>query len=325
MLNFGHVMMQDNTDPQRLVKLSSLYPFWNLAMSVAHKTFVSCCLSLLAAGLLSTAAPVDALAGAHTTKKPQSAVSFDPALRSDAVGTVLVTGANRGIGLALAKNYAARGWTVIATARSPQRADELNALAAENDRVSVERMDLLDHAGIDALAKKLQDVAIDVLLNNAAILGDAGKQDFGNYDYDLLANVLAVNVAGTMKMTEAFIDNVAASNMKKVVAITSTQGSIGSLRDPMVPFYKLSKTAINMGMSSIARNVKRNKVTVALVSPGAVDTRMMNAALEHAHMKNANFLISTADSAEAVINIIDQYELKYTGYFMSHTGKRLPW
>ncbi len=278
--------------------------------------------ALLSAMLL---AADPAPAGGHQQRKPKEAVQFDPELRSEATGTVLVTGANRGIGLAMVRNYAERGWTVIATARKPEKADELNAIAAANDNVTVERMDLLDHAGIDALAEKLRDVKIDVLLNNAAILGDADRQDFGSYDYELMETIFAVNVAGTMKMAEAFTDHVAASDQKKIVAITSVQGSIGLLRDPMIPFYKMSKTALNMGMSSIATIVKRKGITVALISPGAVDTRMMEEALGHAGMKNRSWLITPAESAEAVINVIDQYELKYTGRFLAHTGEELPW
>lgn len=267
----------------------------------------------------------DALAGAHSQSKAREPVSFDPNLRSDVTGTVLVTGANRGIGLAMAKNYAERGWTVIATARKPEKADELNALAAANDKVTVEQMDLLDHAGIDALAEKLRDVPIDLLFNNAAILGEAAAQDLGSFDYDELSTIMAVNVTGTLKMTEAFLPHVEASEQKKIVAMTSVQGSVTLLRDPLIPFYKMSKAAVNMGMSSIAKRLKRRKITVALISPGAVDTRMMDEALGHAGMNNRSFLISTEESAEAVINVADQYELKHTGVFMAHTGEELPW
>jgi len=271
---------------------------------------------------------IDSLAGGHTNSKPKEIAEFDPDLRSDIIGTVLVTGANRGIGLAMAKNYAERGWTVIATARKPAKATDLAALAAANDNVSVERMDLLDHDGIDALAEKLKDVPIDILFNNAAILGEAAPQDLGQYDYDVLATVFAVNVAGTLKMTEAFLDHVEASDQKKIIAMTSTQGSIELLRDPLIPFYKMSKTALNMGMSSIARVVKRRGITIGLISPGAVDTKMMNSALDHSNMNvkgRANFLITPQQSAEAVINVADQFEMKYTGYFMAHTGEMLPW
>ena len=263
-------------------------------------------------------------AGGHTQAPKQPDIKLDPAQRSDVTGTVLVSGSNRGIGLQLATNYAERGWTVIATARKPEKATELNALAAKHSNVSIVQMDLLDHDGIDALAEQLKDVPIDVLLNNAAMLGDPADQDFGELDYDLMQRVYAVNTVGTMKMTEAFIDNVMASDQKKVVAITSLQASIGSLRDPMIPFYKMSKTALNMGMRSISRRLKSKKVTVALISPGAVDTEMMNAALDHANFKG-NFLITPQESAEAVINVIDQYNLKMTGTFMSHRGDVIPW
>lgn len=282
---------------------------------------------LLAAllGALALAGMQSAVAGGHTRAKPKIEVTFDPEKRSDVTGTVLVTGANRGIGLALARNYAERGWTVIATARKPEKADDLNALAASNDRVTVERMDLLDHAGIDALAEKLRDVPIDVLLNNAAILGDPDKQLFGSFDYDTLETVVAVNVTGTLKMAEAFAEHVAASDQKKIVGITSAQGSIELLRENRIPFYKLSKTALNMGYSSVAKSVKKKGITVALVSPGAVDTQMMNTALKSTGIKRASFLITPEQSAEAVINVIDQYELQYTGVFMAHTGDMLPW
>lgn len=278
---------------------------------------------LLVAGLLGLATSAEA--GGHRTPKPKIDVKFDATKRSDVTGTVLVTGANRGIGLALVKNYAERGWTVIGTARKPAKATELNELAASNPKVTVEQMDLLNHASIDALAEKLRGTPIDVLFNNAAVLGDAAAQDLGSYDYNVMADVFAVNVAGTMKMVESFVDHVAASDQKKIVAMTSVQGSIELLRDPLIPFYKMSKAAINMGMSSVAKVLKRKKITVALVSPGAVDTNMMNSALDHAGMKNAGFLITTAESAEACINVVDQYELKYTGVFMSHEGDILPW
>jgi short-subunit dehydrogenase len=270
-------------------------------------------------------APSESIAGGHTSPPDTtSGIQLDPALRSELTGTVLVTGANRGIGLRLAANYAERGWKVIATARSPEKATELNALAEKHSNLSVVQMDLTDHAGIDKLAKDLKGTPIDVLLNNAATLGDPAKQDFGALDYDLMAQVYAVNTIGTMKMTEAFIDNVMASEQKKIVAITSQQASIGSLRDPFIPFYKMSKSALNMGMKSISRRLKSKKVTVALISPGAVDTDMMNSALDHANFKG-NFLITPEESAEAVINIIAQYELKMTGTFMSHRGDVIPW
>jgi len=279
----------------------------------------------LLAFTLTLSMPMIALAGGHIQKWPQKPdIQLDPALRSDITGTVLVTGSNRGIGLQLATNYAERGWTVIATARKPNRADDLNALAKKYPNVTVEYLDLLDHKGIDKLATKLKGVPIDVLFNNAAMLGDPAGQDFGSFDYELMERVYAVNTIGTFKLAEAFFDNVVASDQKKIVAMTSQQGSISALREPLIPYYKMSKTAVNMGMSTIAKRVKRKKVTIVLISPGAVNTDMMNAALDHAGAKGG-FLITPQQSAEAVINVVDQYDFEMSATFMSHRGDVIPW
>ena len=270
--------------------------------------------------------PLGAIAGGHVTPPSEPAeIRLDPERRSATTGTVMITGANRGIGLRLARNYAARGWTVIATARKPERATELNELAAANPKVSVEQLDLLDHASIDALAKRLSDQPIDVLLNNAAILGAPEAQDFGSMDFAVMEQVYAVNAVGTMKMAEAFYPHVLAGEQKKIVAITSQQASIGTVRDPLIPFYKMSKSALNMGMKSLARRLKSKQVTIALISPGAVDTQMLNDALDHAGMKARGFAITPEESAEAVINIIDQFDLAISGTFMSHRGDVIPW
>ncbi len=280
------------------------------------------CLALTMAGMLVTG---PGWAGGHNKapKKVEPTV-FDAALRDDTTGTVLVSGSNRGIGLAMVRNYAERGWTVIATARKPESATELQQLAAEYpDKLRIEQMDLLDLASIDALAATLRDVPIDVLLNNAAFMGDPIDQTIGSFDYEQATRVHAINVIGTLKMIEALLPNVEASTQKKIVGISSTQGSIASLREPGIVFYKMSKAALNMGLRAASRQLKRKDVTVAIVSPGAVDTEMMNLALDRAGVKFK--LLTTAESAEAVINVISQYQLKHTGLFMSHEGEELPW
>ncbi len=172
---------------------------------VAYRTLISITTLIL----LSPSLTAPAFAGAHTgAKKPKPEINLDAAKRTDVTGTVLVTGANRGIGLELARNYAERGWTVIATARKPNKADALNAIAAKHKKVTVEQMDLLDLDGIDALAARLKDIPIDVLLNNAAMLGEPNDQTLGNLDYALMKQVLNVNVVGTMKMVETFVPHV---------------------------------------------------------------------------------------------------------------------
>ena len=238
-------------------------------------------------------------------------------------GTVLITGSNRGIGLELARWYAEHDWRVIATARKPDRATDLQAIADAHPKVQLEQLDLLDHRMIDGLAATLADQPIDVLLNNAAILGEPNEQNFGSMNFDLLSRVMATNVAGPMKMAEAFVAQVEASEQKKIVAITSTQGSISSLRSPGLVFYNMSKAALNMGMKSNSKALKKRGITVALISPGAVDTDMMNLALERAGVRFK--LLTPVQSAEAVTTVIDGYGLEQTGTFLSHKGESIPW
>ena len=247
-----------------------------------------------------------ALAGAHATK-----------------GTVLITGSNRGIGLELARIYAQKGWTVIATARKPEKADDLKAVAAEYDNLTIEQLDVTDPEMISALADKLKDQPIDVLLNNAAILGEPDDQKFGRFDYDLLNRVLAVNVEGPLRLSEAFVEHVANSDQKKIIAITSTQGSIKLVRNGTLTFYNTSKAALNMSMRVISKDLAARGITVALISPGAVDTDMMNLALSDAKVSMP--LLTPTQSAEAVIDAIDNYTFEMSGSFMSHTQKELPW
>lgn len=278
--------------------------------------------SIIMAMLLCIALTPVSFAGGHTGGAPKE-VLMDPAKRTDLTGTVLITGSNRGIGLELARNYAERGWTVIATARKPEKADDLKAIATKHENLTIERLDLLDHAGIDALAEKLADTPIDVLMLNAAVLGEPNDQNFGALDYDLMRWVFDVNVVGQMKMAEAFAGSVALSEQKKIVAITSQQGSISSVFSSSIVFYNTSKAALNMAMSSNAKALKKQGITVALISPGAVNTDMMNLALDRAGVKFP--LLTPQQSAEAVINVTDQYGLDMTGTFMSHQGTRIPW
>ncbi len=182
---------------------------------------------------------------------------------------------------------------------------------------------MLDHDMIDDLAEKLSDVPIDVLLNNAAILGEPNDHNFGSLDFDLFARVMATNVFGPLKMAEAFTSNVEQSDQKKIVAITSGQGSIGMLRGPGIVIYNTSKAALNMSMRSTSMALKPRGITVALISPGAVDTDMMNLALDRAGVRFP--LLEPTDSAAMVIEMIDNYDLDMSGSFMSHEGEEYPW
>ena len=149
--------------------------------------------------------------------------------------TVLITGANRGIGLELARQYAGRGWRVIATTRRPADATALLALAKLHPSVTVEVLDVTDHAGIAALATKYKGMPIDVLLNNAGISGDGEGGDFGQLNYDVYDKVHAVNVVGPLNMAEAFLPTWPRASRRRSSASPAPRG-----RSPGPPVAAIS-------------------------------------------------------------------------------------
>lgn len=265
-------------------------------------------LALAAAGLL-----------AATMAGPMTAEAQDkPAAGGDPPPTVLITGSNRGIGLEYVRQYGERGWNVIATARRPEEATELKALAGANPRIVVEALDVSDFASIDALAAKYKGKPVDVLVNNAGITGDARNQMFGKIAWDLFEPVLRTNVLGPLKMAEAFLPNLQASGQKKIVNVSSSEGSIGSVHSSRLYFYRTSKAALNMEMRNLAFALKNRGIAVALINPGPVDTDMM------AGMPK-KFLRSKEDAVADLIRITDQLKVENTGLLWNYSGEFLPW
>ncbi len=247
----------------------------------------------------------------------------DEAVPADAAAeepyTVLVTGANRGLGLEFVKQYAERGYRVIGTARSPERAGELNALAAGNALVTVEALDVTDLDQIDALAAKLADQPIDILINNAGVTGNPMQtQMFTKIDYSGFDTVMQVNVRGPLKMAEAFYPHVRQSRLKKIITVSSSQGSITNTRG-LGYFYRSSKAAVNMVMATMAKELKRKGIIIGLVNPGPTATDMMKD-LE-GMMKLRDPAVATAD----MIRNIDSLTLDTTGSFLQYDGSILPW
>ena len=238
-------------------------------------------------------------------------------------GTVLITGSNRGLGLEFVKQYAARGWKVIATARAPEGATELRALAAKNNGIAVEKLDVLDRPAIKSLAAKYQGTRIDLLVNNAGVLGDMKAQTLGALDYKEFEEVMAVNVFGALAVSEAFREHVAASDQKKIVSITSRSGiiSLPGSRGPY--FYRASKTALNMVMRVLADDLRSRGVIVALVSPAPTETDMLRALIGP---EGAARQAKAPDVIAGLIKAIDGLTLANSGeqpvYF---DGTVLPW
>lgn len=234
--------------------------------------------------------------------------------------TLLVTGANQGLGLEFTRQYAADGWAVIACCRSPERADELRALAAANPAIEVEPLDICDPSAITALARRHAGRPVDLLLNNAGIIGafplneNFHRQHFGSVDYALWEQVIQTNTFGPVRMAEAFVEHVAASERRLVVSLSSTTGSI-SESDRAALAYTTSKTALNKAMAVIAGQLKERGIVVALVCPGYVKTRM-NA---------GGATVEIPESVSGVRRVIDALTLEETGCFRRYNGETIGW
>lgn len=224
--------------------------------------------------------------------------------------TLLITGANRGIGLELTKRYAADGWTVIAACREPQAAAELKAIRG----ISVEALDVTDYAAVDKLAQTYDGTAIDLLLNNAGIYGNRDGA-LKVSDFDTYLRVLHVNSVAPMKLALAFLPHLKATKGgAKIATISSRMGSISQGGGGSYA-YRASKAAINAGMHNLALDLKSSGISCITLHPGWVKTDMGGAGAD----------IDVATSAAGLKTVIDGLTLKDTGKFYNYDGGEIPW
>jgi NAD(P)-dependent dehydrogenase (short-subunit alcohol dehydrogenase family) len=261
-----------------------------------------------------------------------------PAVEPTAGSTVLITGANRGIGLEFVRQYSARGWTVIATTRRPDEALELRKLAAGNPNVIIERLDITSDAEVAALAARYRGRPLDLLINNAALLEKPSSQLLGSLDYDLFNRSFAINATGPMRVTEALLENVGNSRQKKIVTLGSAAAAHGLLTPPVNYYpYRASKAALNLLMHNLALDVAKRGIVVGLINPGLVDTRGVMqlkpgdeppeefAALMPLIRAGKIKLITPEESVSAMIRLIDGLTPAQSGTFLNYDGQALPW
>ena len=233
--------------------------------------------------------------------------------------TALITGANRGLGLEFSRQYLGDGWRVIAGCREPGEADALQQLAT--DGLQIAKIDVADHDSIENAASDIGDQPIDVLINNAGLFGpkvtaeNDWRQSFGHIDYGIWQNVLNVNTLAPVKIAETFVSNVAASEQKKIVTISSQLGSIDDVGSEGLFAYRTSKAAVNMAMVTLAQQLSPQSIIVALFCPGWCRTDMGG---EEAPLE-------PAESVANMRQLIADFTLEDTGTFTHHSGRRLPW
>jgi NAD(P)-dependent dehydrogenase (short-subunit alcohol dehydrogenase family) len=204
--------------------------------------------------------------------------------------------------------------------------------------MAVERMDITDAVAVAAVAAKYRGQPIDLLINNAAHLGPREHQQFGRLDYELFEESFAVNAIGPMRVTEAFVDNVAASRQKRILTLGSAAASITQLNPPANLYpYRASKAALNLLMRNLAIELAPRGIVVGLFNPGLVDTRGILklkpgdpvpdefAPLMPLIQKGVFKLITPEESVTAMRGLIDRLTPEQSGKFLNYDGVALPW
>lgn len=229
--------------------------------------------------------------------------------------SILVTGANRGIGLELVRQHLEAGWRVYACCRKPEQAAELNALAQQyKSTLSVHPLDVTKAAQRAALAQALEDDPIDILFNNAGIYGPR-SQEYGSTDEQGWIDTFCINTIAPLKLMEALTENVANSRRKLMVGMTSKMGSMTDNSSGGSYAYRSSKAALNAVLKSAAIDLKARGVTVLIVHPGWVKTAM----------GGSGALITVEECVARLRKIMETAGPPQSGKFIQSDGVEVPW
>ena len=234
-------------------------------------------------------------------------------------GTVFLTGANRGLGLEFARQYAADGWKVLATCRNPGEADSLQAIAHEFPSVEIYPLEVTDRRSLERVKDTIADRPIDVLISNAGIFGptrwkgNGEKQQLGTLDYEEWRQILEVNLLGAVAVAEIFLTNVEAAQ-GKIIMMDSVIGSISETEGGYYG-YRTSKAGLNMAMASMAVDLKDRGIIVASLCPGWAKTEM----------GGPGAAVEVIDSIAGMRGIIAALTSADAGSFTRYNGDHLSW
>ena len=225
--------------------------------------------------------------------------------------TVLITGANRGLGLEFVKQYALDNYEVIACTRKINKKDDLHRLQASFENISIHTLDVENFLSIDQFAKTLTK-PIDILINNAGLYPNSS---FDHINYEAWLNAFKINALAAFKMVKAFLPNLKKGELKKIASLTSKMGSIDDNSGGGEYLYRSSKTALNMVMKSLSIDLKPHDMSLITLHPGWVRT----------DMGGPNGLIDVDESVTGMKRQIDKLSIKTTGQFIAYDGKKIPW
>ena len=229
--------------------------------------------------------------------------------------TVLITGANSGIGLEFVRQYAEAGAQVIACARDPGGARDLNALAVRQpDRIEVVSLDVADPAKIEALGALFKERPLDVLISNAGVGGGARK-DPDRMDYTAWEHAFAVNTMATMRLTETLLPALRRSPAPRIIAISSKLASISDNTSGGRMIYRSTKTALNQVMKCLAEDLNPLGIIAVPMHPGWVRT----------NMGGPNATLTPEKSIASLRRVIAGLTLADSGHFLNWDGEELPW
>jgi len=231
------------------------------------------------------------------------------------MSAVLITGANRGIGLEFAHQYSADEWEVFAACRDRSGARQLQEMARRSAaRLTTIPMDVTSSESVRSAAKQLGTVAIDLLINNAGTAGMPGQRT-GDVDYENWVRVLDVNTMGPLRVIEAFAGHIARSRRRLIVTITSGMASLADNTSGGSMAYRTSKAAVNMAMRSVAADLASRRIACIVVNPGWVKTAMGGAGAP----------LTPEESVAAMRRLIESVGPEESGKFFDYDGSEYPW
>tara|TARA_R100001377_G_scaffold84610_2_gene68557 strand:- start:203 stop:889 length:687 start_codon:yes stop_codon:yes gene_type:complete len=226
--------------------------------------------------------------------------------------TVVITGANRGIGLGLVQVFLAKNARVIAACRNPEKATALQELA-QNSALEILPLDVADEASITAFIAALEGKPIDILINNAGTLG-GDKQSVDNMDYDAWVQAFVVNTIAPFRLSVGLLANLKKSPRPRIISVSSQMGSLAGEGTGHYA-YRSSKAALNKVMRGLAAQLKPEGILLCPIHPGWVKT----------DMGGSNAQISVAQSAAGIYRLIDTLSAAKSGQFLAWDGEELPW